>query len=591
MSTKQNASTFASTLCRCGRTSSLDDNSQVARGRLECGHYICADCWHYNNPLPTPICNVCVLHLQAQEIPRLSFYVTAYHDMVGRFKELERIHSQKIHEYKQANEVIAMLKAKVASFQRVQPSNPAASSSSPISPAQQLPNVSITSSSSGVKSPIIDWQSESGKQVSVYIMKQRETLLTCQRECESLKSRVKDLTAQLEAKNRPDAETVTAIEKAELMEAELEGLHGRLTKCEDDLEKARAELGAANLQNQQLSKGTVDSRKEAAQQRAAMAKVRFEIASLKNRCETAERDLASARASLKAKDEAIKANARSPRGRSVDLPSPSRSAGERTMVYIPTAIELEQSATRLVSLQNDVSRLNREKSAIEQLVYINLFTIGGIQTEGFREITQLKAFLKAQEEENQALGGKLRQSAELASELGKLHLAANSRAEAAEEKLLDIQKEMQELKELMEIQARENNAMQNTASIASGLIKLTEHQSRITQLESQLAEITRVRDKAIAQCEIWKENRNSWKRWGELMALRAKQWEDEVSKAKTPHATDVLAIMPEEPPSMASGALPDLGKSPKLHTDDGPSLTVDLGGEGADRKRARFTAS
>lgn len=38
-------------------------------------------------------------------------------------------------------------------------------------------------------------------------------------------SRVAKLTAQLEAKSPPDGETLTAVEKAELMEAELEGLH------------------------------------------------------------------------------------------------------------------------------------------------------------------------------------------------------------------------------------------------------------------------------------------------------------------------------------------------------------------------------
>lgn len=38
-------------------------------------------------------------------------------------------------------------------------------------------------------------------------------------------SRVAELTTQLEAKSKLDPETVTAIEKAELMEAELEGLH------------------------------------------------------------------------------------------------------------------------------------------------------------------------------------------------------------------------------------------------------------------------------------------------------------------------------------------------------------------------------
>ena len=38
-------------------------------------------------------------------------------------------------------------------------------------------------------------------------------------------SRVIDLAAQLEAKSQPDTEAITAMEKAELMEAELEGLH------------------------------------------------------------------------------------------------------------------------------------------------------------------------------------------------------------------------------------------------------------------------------------------------------------------------------------------------------------------------------
>ncbi|KAJ1311519.1 hypothetical protein OPQ81_010004 [Rhizoctonia solani] len=543
MSTNRNASTFGSTLCRCGRTSSLTD-SKIVRRRLECGHYICADCWHYNDPLPTPICTICVMCLQAQEIPRLSFYVTAYHGMVERFNELEKIHTQKLHEFKQATDVITMLKTKLASLQRVQTPTGAASSSSPMSPAQALPNISTVSSGAGAKSPVIDWQSESGKQVSAYLMKQRETLAMYQRECESLKSRVKDLTTQLEAKSHPDAEAVTAVEKAELMEAELEGLHGRLAKCEEDLEKARADLEAANLRNQELTKETEQLKKEATQQRGALAKAQLGIVSLQNRCNTAERDLASARDSLKAKDEAIRANARSPRGPSIDLPSPSKSAGERTMIYIPTPAELEQSAALLTSLQNEVSRLNREKSAIEQ------------------EIATLKTSLKTKEEENQVLGGKLLQSAELASELGKLHLAANSRAEAAEEKLLDIQKEMQELKELMDVQAQENKAAQNTANIASGLTKLAE-QSRIAQLETQLAEITRVRDKAIAQSEIWQENRNSWKRWGELMALRAKQWEEEVSKMKAPLSKDVLSVRPEEPPLMSPGSIPsELGKSP-----------------------------
>ncbi|CUA76659.1 hypothetical protein RSOLAG22IIIB_02126 [Rhizoctonia solani] len=452
---------------------------------------------------------------------------------------------------------LLLLKTKLAAFQKVQIPNNPTSSSPPVSSAQPLPNISGISSSLGAKSPLIDWQSEGGKQVSAYLIKQRETLAAYQRECESLKSRVKELTAQLEAKNRPDTETITAIEKAELMEAELEGLHGRLAKCEDDLEKAQAELEEANSRNQQLTKETADLRKENAQQRGVLAKARFQVVSLQNRCDTAERDLASAR--------------ESPRGRSIDITSPGRSTGERSVVYIPTATELERSAALLTSLQNDVSRLNREKSAIEQ------------------EITKLKESLMAKEEENQVIGGKLRQSAELAAELGKLHLAANSRAATAEEKLLDIQKEMQELKVLMELKARENKATQSTAQIASGLAKLAE-QSRVTQLEAQLAEVTRVRDKAIVQSEIWQENRNSWKRWGELMALRAKQWEDEASKAKTPFPKDMFSIQPEEPPLISPELDSELGKSPKPQTDDSALISVDSVGEGTERKRARFAS-
>ncbi|CAE6407687.1 unnamed protein product [Rhizoctonia solani] len=604
MSTKQNASSFASTLCRCGRTSAMNDNSQVARRRLECGHYICADCWHYNKPLPTPICSVCVMCLQAQEIPRLSLYVTAYNGMVERFKELEKIHSQKLHEFKLVNDHVNTLKAKLASSQRTQTPG-AAASSSPLPSAPPLPNISVVSSGSATKpSGTIDWESESGKQVSAYLMKQRETLAMYQKECESLKKRVADLTTQLENKNRPTDEAVTAIEKAELMEAELEGLHTRLAKCEDDLEKARADLGTANSQNQQLVKELADLKewagfnfkdncmlipnRKTVQQRTVLGKAQFHITSLQNRCNTAEQDLASARESLKAKDEVIRANARSPRGASIDLPGSTRSPGGLSMVYVPTASELEQSAVLLTSLQSDVSRLNREKSAAEQ------------------EINKLKSSLKSKEDENQTLGSKLLQSAELASELGKLHLAANSRAESAEEKLLDIQNEMQELKELMEAQAQEDKAMQNTAKIASELTKSVEYRSRIVQLELQLAETTRVRDEALAQADVWQENRNKWKRWGEMMALQAKQWEDEVSKAKTPLAKGALAIKPEEPPVLSPGA-PESGKSRKRPLDmpdtdvdvvhapaqphaEGALLIVNSSSEGTERKRARFTS-
>lgn len=84
------------------------------------------------------------------------------------------------------------------------------------------------------------------------------------------------------------------------------------------------------------------------------------------------------------------------------------------------------------------------------------------------------------------VGRKLLTSAELASELGRyaantltvsspdfegacdrrLHLAASSRAEAAENKLQAAEKEVQNLKELMAVQEREHKAMKDTMNIA-----------------------------------------------------------------------------------------------------------------------------
>ncbi|CAE6422264.1 hypothetical protein BN14_00852 [Rhizoctonia solani AG-1 IB] len=138
---------------------------------------------------------------------------------------------------------------------------------------------------------------------------------------------------------------------------------------------------------------------------------------------------------------------------------------------------------------------------------------------------------------------------------------------------------MQELKELMEAQTVEDKAAQNTAKIASGLTKLAEHQTRIVQLEAQLAETTRVRDEALAQAEVWQENRNKWKRWGEVMALQAKQWEDEVSKAKTPPTKGALAAKLEEPPALSPG-VPESGKSRKRPLDM-PDTDVDIQAEKA----------
>lgn len=48
----------------------------------------------------------CVVGLQSQEIPRLSFYATAYNELLGRFRELEQIHNQRMSEYKAASDTI-----------------------------------------------------------------------------------------------------------------------------------------------------------------------------------------------------------------------------------------------------------------------------------------------------------------------------------------------------------------------------------------------------------------------------------------------------------------------------------------------------
>lgn len=61
----------------------------------------------------------------------------------------------------------------------------------------------------------------------------------------------------------------------------------------------------------------------------------------------------------------------------------------------------------------------------------------------------------------------------------------------------------------------------------------TRYQAQVSKLESDLENVTRARDEALVQLDSWEQNRNSWKRWGEIMALRAKQWEDEALKARS----------------------------------------------------------
>ncbi|CAE6410883.1 unnamed protein product [Rhizoctonia solani] len=91
-----------------------------------------------------------------------------------------------------------------------------------------------------------------------------------------------------------------------------------------------------------------------------------------------------------------------------------------------------------------------------------------------------------------------------------------------------------------------------------------------------------------------------------MMALRAKQWEDEASKVKTPFPKDILYVQPEEPPLLPPGPLAELGKTRKRpldmpdtdvdaeakpHADNSaPPLLVDSGEQGIERKRARFAS-
>ncbi|KAB5589792.1 ATG16 domain containing protein [Ceratobasidium theobromae] len=523
----------------------------------------------------------CVVGLQSQEIPRLSFYATAYNELLGRFRELEQIHNQRMSEYKAASDTINLLKARLVTFAKAQP--PAAPTvTSPSTSAQPLAspqNAPSMSTSTGKPPPVIDWNSESGKFFSNYLLKQRETLLAAQKECDALKGRVAELTTQLEAKSKLDPETVTAIEKAELMEAELEGLHERLEKCEEDLKNSQAELAKTKAQNEELTSQVSDFKEKAVQTRNTLSKAQLHLVTLQNRCTTAERDLATARESLKAKDEALKANARSPKQQPADLSRASGSSGERTIVYVPTAAELEQATSMLASLQNEVSRLTREKIGINQ------------------EIIRLKGIIKEKETENQVLGEKLLKSAELASELGRyashanrldlaerapelrMHLAANSRSQAAEEKLSAAEKQVQELKQRVSTQQKELSDMQKVVNITSGITKLAEYQAQVSKLESDLENVTRARDEALVQLDSWEQNRNSWKRWGEIMALRAKQWEDEALKARSQLEEPPVLPLPDVSAS-GGGPLTEPGKTRKRPLDmpdtdvDGPCVAA-----------------
>jgi hypothetical protein len=51
---------------------------------------------------------------------------------------------------------------------------------------------------------------------------------------------------------------------------------------------------------------------------------------------------------------------------SVNASTPGKSVEERAVIYVPSAGEWEKSAALLVSLQNEVARLNRDKVTLDQ---------------------------------------------------------------------------------------------------------------------------------------------------------------------------------------------------------------------------------
>ncbi|KAG9126950.1 hypothetical protein FRC07_001283 [Ceratobasidium sp. 392] len=185
---------------------------------------------------------------------------SAHNQLRAAYSQLEALHNQKTVEY--GNQISNLKRTVLGGIGR---GHPTANTSLPLpQPRIQTQPQTATSSAAqavtGARAPTspvastskqaIDWNSD---QVRNYIVKNKGLLNASQQECATLKHRIAELTAQLDAKSKPDANTVTAIEKAELMEAELEGLHERLDKCEEDLNAAQSELVMAKARNTELA--------------------------------------------------------------------------------------------------------------------------------------------------------------------------------------------------------------------------------------------------------------------------------------------------------------------------------------------------
>ncbi|KAF8609692.1 hypothetical protein BDV93DRAFT_151774 [Ceratobasidium sp. AG-I] len=534
-----NSSSLA--LCRCGRTTALSDPN--SRRALDCGHFICKDCWSYGQGEPVPWCDRCNIALYRNELYR----------QAERYDNLQKLHNQKM---KLATDTIGKFKTFIP--YNTQKNRGVPQADSPNTSIQPFPQAQGSLSSSAGPSTTtvaIDWNSEQGRVFLKLLQQSKELLVASQNENATLKSRVIDLTTQLEAKSQPDTEVITAIEKAELMEAELEGV--RLDQCEEDLQKAQSELATAKANNEQLARDIATYRSTEASTEKTLEIYYNQFTELQAKCLKTENELSAAKQLLTAK-------------------------GVVSQSFDELKAEWEHTP------EAAVAQISREKAVTE------------------KEVMRLTELLDTNEQENNHLRGKLVKSAELASELSRLHLAANERSEASEAKLILAQEELQGLRQHSTIQQKDYADVRSIADIAK-------YKSQVTTLEAKLAEATRIRENAVVQAKSWERNRDSWKRWGELMALRAQQAEEEAQKARAALAGEVdFGSGLQEPPPLTPFAMTpepafpkELGKTRKrplevpdtdvdgLHaiaqtSNDPVQVTGADSDGGSDRKKARL---
>ncbi|KAG8692862.1 hypothetical protein FRC09_010908, partial [Ceratobasidium sp. 395] len=428
-----------------------------------------------------------------------------YRDQIGRLKKAVLNNLGKGHPT--ANTSLPLPQTRTQTQPQV-----AANTSVQVATETRIPTSPVASTSRQT----IQWTSDQGKSIASYIAKQKDLLNASQRECTTLKNRIAELTTQLEAKSKLDVNTVTAIEKAELMEAELEGLHERLDKCEEDLNAAQSELAAAQSRNTELANEVEGYQAKADSDHTMMADAHSQIASLHEEYTKAQNELLRVKKVLKEKDARLSSYTDTSQT-SVDVSISDKALGKRPEVYVPTATEWEKSATLLASLQKEVARLKQERIILD------------------KELLGLRQKLKTKEDENKTLGDKLHTSADLAAELGKLHVAANARSAETHGKLLAANKELQRAKELIALREKEKEDTQIAMRVAESA-RQAEFLSRISELEKEITELTKARDSALAEIDDWEQNRGMWKRWGEAMALRARQWEAEAQKARKPRS-------------------------------------------------------